>query len=94
MTPLTQRLRGIYTVPVNDGDGLLDCKDTFTRTFEVPPINHEAAACIESQEKLITELYGLLNAARVVIKFGQPAKIAELLPRITEVLNKVEQLTP
>lgn len=30
---LVDRLRGIYTLPVNDGAGLLDGKDTFTRDF-------------------------------------------------------------
>lgn len=30
---LVDRLRGIYTMPVNDGLGLLDGKDTFTRDF-------------------------------------------------------------
>jgi hypothetical protein len=42
MSDLIDRLRGIYTVQVNDGAGLLDGKDTFTRTFDVPPINIEA----------------------------------------------------
>jgi hypothetical protein len=44
---LVDRLRGIYTVPVNDGCGLLNGKDTFTNVFPVPPINHEAAEEIE-----------------------------------------------
>lgn len=30
---LVDRLRGIYVLPVNDGLGLLDGKDTFTRDF-------------------------------------------------------------
>jgi hypothetical protein len=50
---LTDRLRGIYTIPVNDGAGLLNGKDTFTRTFPVPPINIEAAEEIERLEGLI-----------------------------------------
>lgn len=45
---LTDRLRGIYTIPVNDGAGLLDGKDTFTRNFETTPIQHEAADVIEA----------------------------------------------
>ena len=44
---LVDRLRGIYTIPVNDGAGLLHGKDTYTQTFEVPPINLEAADEIE-----------------------------------------------
>jgi hypothetical protein len=50
---LVNRLRGIYTVPVNDGGGLLDGKDTFTNTFPVPPIQKEAAEEIERLEGLI-----------------------------------------
>lgn len=45
---LVRRLRGIYTIPVNDGAGLLNGKDTFTRVFEgLPPIQKEAADAIE-----------------------------------------------
>jgi hypothetical protein len=44
---LVNRLRGIYTIPVNDGAGLLDGKDTFTREFKTPPIQKEAADTIE-----------------------------------------------
>ena len=50
---LVDRLRGIYTVPVNDGAGLLDGKDMFTRTFPVPPIQLEAAEEIERLTNLI-----------------------------------------
>ena len=46
------RLRGIYTIPVNDGAGLLNGKDTVTRDFAAtgwkpPPIQLEAAKEIE-----------------------------------------------
>ena len=46
---LINRLRGIYLVPVNDGAGLLDGKDVFTRQFRenIPPICEEAAKAIE-----------------------------------------------
>ena len=44
---LTDRLRGIYIIPVNDGAGLLYGKDTFTRHFETAPIQHEAAQVID-----------------------------------------------
>lgn len=50
---LVDRLRGIYTVPVNDGAGLLNGKDTFTNVFPVPPINHEAAEEIERLRGII-----------------------------------------
>lgn len=44
---LVDRLRGIYTIPVNDGAGLLNGKDTFTQEFPVTPISREAADEIE-----------------------------------------------
>lgn len=44
---LVDRLRGKYTIPVNDGAGLLDGKDTFTQEFAVTPISREAADEIE-----------------------------------------------
>lgn len=44
---LVDRLRGKYVLPVNDGAGPLNGKTTFTREFETPPIQHEAAAEIE-----------------------------------------------
>lgn len=53
---LVDRLNGIYTVPVNDGAGLLDGRDTHTRTFEVPRINKEAAKRIVSLEKELKEV--------------------------------------
>lgn len=40
---LIDRLHGIYTIPVNDGAGLLNGKDTFTRRFPTLPLNLEAA---------------------------------------------------
>ena len=50
-TSLVNRLRGIYTVPVDDGAGLLNGSDTFTRKFDgLPPINEEAAKRIEQLE--------------------------------------------
>lgn len=56
-TDICQRLRGIYTVPVNDGAGLLDGKDTFTRQFETAPIQHEAANEIEKLRQLISHCW-------------------------------------
>lgn len=53
---LVDRLRGIYIVPVNDGAGLLDGKDTFENRFPVAPIQHEAAARIEELDSTITAL--------------------------------------
>lgn len=44
---LVDRLRGIYTVPVNDGAGPLNGKDTFTQCFNVAAIKHRAADEIE-----------------------------------------------
>lgn len=59
MNDLVNRLRGIYTIPVNDGAGPLDGKDTFTRTFDnLPPIMGEAANRIEALEALLRQLRG------------------------------------
>lgn len=94
LTTITDRLRGKYVVPVNDGAGLLDGKDTFTREFKTPPIQHEAAARIEELEAEIArlhELWGVLNAVRAAAKFGNTAGILELLPRMNEVLDKVKE---
>lgn len=44
---LIQRLKGIYTVPVSDGAGLLNGRPTFTRQFEPTPIGLESAAALE-----------------------------------------------
>lgn len=44
---LIQRLKGIYTVPVSDGGGLLNGRPTFTRQFEPTPIGLESAAALE-----------------------------------------------
>ena len=43
---LVARLEGHYSIPVNDGAGLLDGKATFDRDFDTPPIQHEAAAAL------------------------------------------------
>jgi hypothetical protein len=50
---VVQRLRGHYTVKVNDGAGLLDGKDTYTRTFPTSPLQLEAAEIIEQQHELL-----------------------------------------
>jgi len=44
---LTDRLRGKYVLAVNDGAGPLNGSNTFTRQFETPPIQQEAAEVIE-----------------------------------------------
>lgn len=54
--PLIQRLRGIYTVQVNDGAGPIDGKTTHTRKFEVAPICLEAAARIEQLEAVLLKI--------------------------------------
>lgn len=78
---IVDRLRGIYTVPVNDGAGLLDGKDTFTAAepFYTPPIQREAADLIE---EMLAALQGVVrvadrkttefDAARVAIAKASP----------------------
>ena len=54
---LVNRLRGIYTIPVDDGAGPLNGSDTFTREFTgLPAINEEAAKEIERLQSRVTEL--------------------------------------
>jgi hypothetical protein len=48
---LANRLHGIYVMPVDDGAGLLNGSNEFTRQFDdLPPINEEAAKRIERLE--------------------------------------------
>lgn len=56
MNDLCARLRGTYTIPVNDGAGPLDGRTTFTREFWTPPIQHEAAARIEVLEAALRDM--------------------------------------
>jgi hypothetical protein len=50
---LVDRLRGQYHLPVNDGAGPLNGSMTFSREFETPPIQHEAADTIEQMRHLL-----------------------------------------
>ena len=69
MSDLIQRLRGIYTVPVNDGAGLLNGKDTFTRAFDVPPIHKEAADRIaELEANLAIAVREVCEADKTILK--------------------------
>lgn len=71
---LLDRLRGIYTIPVNDGAGLLNGKDTFTRRFPALPINLEAADRIERLEQFKAYVHGRLDAAGVPADPESPHK--------------------
>lgn len=65
MTDITERLRGIYRVPINDGLGKVggnlepDNEREFVRQFQSPPIQLEAANEIE---RLRAELVALKAA--------------------------------
>lgn len=55
---ITNRLRGIYHIPITDGhDDLKDIpkKGHFTRKFDTTPISHEAAHRIELLEQILQE---------------------------------------
>lgn len=52
---LVDRLRGIYTLAVNDGAGPLNGKDTYTESFPVPPIQKEAADEIERLRAIVAK---------------------------------------
>lgn len=81
---LVNRLRGIYTVPVNDGAGLLNGSDTFTRRFDgLPPINEEAA-------KRIEQLEGELERAKdeLSVTIGALRRSAESAVALKSLLSK------
>jgi hypothetical protein len=59
---LTDRLRGKYVMPISDGCGPLDGKDTFTRHFYTPPIQNEAADVIDA---LREALFRISTEARI-----------------------------
>ncbi len=59
---LVDRLRGIYTIPVNDGAGPFNGSDTFTCEFETPPIQKEAAAVIDAMKEALLEVHSCGNA--------------------------------
>lgn len=58
---LVDRLLGKYVIPVNDGAGLLDGKSTFTRHFNAPPIQRDAADAIKSLEHQVNALQAKLR---------------------------------
>jgi hypothetical protein len=66
MGDLVDRLRGIYAVPVNDGAGLLNGKDTFTRSFPMPPICKEAADEIERLRPVVAAAVAWVEARDVL----------------------------
>lgn len=70
LSTLVERLRGIYRLGVNDGAGLLNGKDTFTRQFETPPIQRQAADRIEALEAALRDAALNLDACAVAIKRG------------------------
>lgn len=84
-TSLVNRLRGIYTIPVNDGAGPLNGSDTFTRTFDgLPPINEEAAKRIERLEA----------ALQAIVKHQEVVAGKEMAKMSTTWLIASKALTP
>ena len=76
---LVDRLRGEYHLPVNDGAGPLNGSMTFSRKFETPPIQHEAAA----------EITRLRSALEFIAAQGGKTLIA---PSMGEDFDKGHQL--
>lgn len=62
---LLDRLRGVYTIPVNDGAGPLNGSMTFTRKFPTLPLNLEAATEIERLRALLATHDHLHNEQEV-----------------------------
>jgi len=74
---LVNRLRGIYTMQVNDGAGLLNGSDTFIRQFDgLPPINEEAANRIE---KLEEALQAIVKHQEVIAASMASASVTHLI---------------
>lgn len=85
---LVDRLRGIYTLAVNDGAGLLNGKDTITREFFVPPIHREAADEIERLRAEVAEAMSLLNALTGVLCNDAVTEIPALYERAVELVER------
>jgi hypothetical protein len=88
---LVDRLRGIYTIPVNDGAGPLNGKMTFTpeEPFFVPPIQKEAA---DEIERLRAALALAEDEARRYAEFYPPSSDSRntfimLADRIAEIAD-------
>jgi hypothetical protein len=64
---LVDRLRGIYTLPVNDGGGPLNGKMTYTpaEPFFTPPVQKEAAERIERLEAAYADAISALRYIRL-----------------------------
>jgi hypothetical protein len=69
---IANRLRGVITIPVDDGMGLLDGKDTFTRDFgDQGDLQNRAALLIESLLK--REPFNPNAVQSVIDELMQPA---------------------
>ena len=87
-TTICARLRGIYTVPINDGAGLLNGKDTFTRTFDTPPIQQAAANLIETLNEQIDILLVVYKEA--IVASDEASLRSEIL--IAKLQSEIETL--
>lgn len=70
---LIRRLRGEYRIPITDGLGAAggdepNNPNEFVRTFDVPPVNKEAAALIERQAARIAELEDAAQITDIMVK--------------------------
>jgi len=77
ISSLTDRLRGKYILTVDDGGGLLNGKDTFTRAITTPPIQQEAAQVIDDLAHALKEIVEkhpdtscMEKANAVLVKYG------------------------
>lgn len=81
LSSLPERLRGIYRLGVNDGAGPLNGSTEFTRQFETPPVQHEAAALIERLAahilKLVEVIHEFAPAAAASVEVMEARELAE-----------------
>lgn len=82
---ITERLSGIYTVPVDDGAGPLNGKTTFTQRYPTTPIQREAADYID---QLRMEIQNLGNLADEMSDDDTKDTLREENKRLREALEK------
>ena len=87
---LVDRLMGKYVIPVNDGAGLLNGKDTFTRNFSTSPINREAANEILQLIKLVRDSSFAMVLASEALKGTLAGKRIEI--QLQEALTTLREL--
>jgi hypothetical protein len=92
MSDLVDRLRGKYVIPVRDGAGPLNGKDTFTRQFDTPPIHHEAAARIEALENALRNMTANFRTSLLLVRDHETRALGlDLVAEATVLLRSADR---